>query len=82
MKKEGEGFRLRFLLAEFENECSIEYPRKLELTLNSLLFQRRDLWPLRLWRVSVFLASPDRIMVKELYKNCEHRNCISGFLGM
>jgi len=37
-KKEGEGFRLRFSLAEFENEGSIAYPRKLEMILNSLLF--------------------------------------------
>ena len=37
-KKEGEGFRLRFSPAEFENKDSIEHPCKLEIILNSLVF--------------------------------------------
>ena len=39
IKKEGEGFRLRFSLAEFENKAFIAYPRKLEIILNSLLLR-------------------------------------------
>ena len=81
IKKRRGIFRLTPLLAEFENEAFIVYPRELEMILSSLLLQRHHLLIFEAFGELRFFPLPIKVMIKKLYKYCERENCIKIFSG-